>query len=137
MKILNYIFELFSSLNVTFGGNILIMEDCNIPEYLSFLNVVEQSSIVLTLNNFCQFLSLDQFRLIKYRYVRILNFVLSNFNCYLLYAPESLVPFGPHDPPIHIHFTAFLNLLSNKHKTYNEFWHSIQICICCYISMLL
>lgn len=123
LEMYNSIFDIFSSLNVMFSGNILIIGDFNIPEYINFLNVAEQSSAVLRLNNFCQFLSFNQFNLIRNTHGRILDLVLANFNCDVLCAPENFVPLDPHHPPLHIHFKASLNSLSNKYKTNNEFYN--------------
>lgn len=93
--------EIFNPLNGTFGGNIEIIGDFNIRKYINFINVTEQSPIVLTLNNFCQFLSSNQFNLTKSIYGRIIDHVLANFNFNILCALERLVPIDPRHTPLH------------------------------------
>lgn len=105
------IYDAFSSLNLVFNSDLLILGDFNIPDYCSNLNSVSHN--VQALLNFQHFLGLSQFNNVKNNRNRLLDIVLCNKECVVERAADVLIKEDLHHPAL----TIFLNI-RNKHENH-------------------
>lgn len=125
VQLLHSVLDTLSTIPYFYNRNLLLLGDFNIPEYIHSFEEGISSPFTTALDNFCNFLELSQYNYITNVNHRLLDLVLSNFQCEVLLAPESIVPIDSHHPPLLISFvTSFLSK-QNKVKS-NGFFYNFK-----------
>lgn len=100
----NTLYEVICSINILHDNDILILGDFNISTYYSCLINGQDNTHVTALNNFMNFLNLSQYNLVCNSNVRILDLVLSTFQCHVSKSEDILLKEDIHHPSLVVTF---------------------------------
>lgn len=96
------LFDGLESLFFTYGSNLLLIGDFNIPEYINNSPSNSSDNKVLTVNNFCNFFNLRQYNSVLNAQNKILDLVLCNLPCSVERAVDILLPEDSYHPALTI-----------------------------------
>lgn len=83
----------------------------------------DDSSITISELDFCQFTFLNQYHSIRNTNDRLLDLILANFICSVLYPPVCFVPEDSHHSPLHVQFEVTLTSLHHNQNTISKFFN--------------
>lgn len=118
------LFEIISSINILHNNDILIVGDFNIPSYYSSIINDQTNTQVAALNNFMNFLNLSQYNFSCNSNTRILDLVLSSYQCTVNKCDDILLKEDIHHPALIVSFKiqsvrAKENFPTNFKSTFN------------------
>lgn len=123
VQLLDSVTESLSTLNYLYNKNLLLIGDFNISDYSNWIDNHISSVFTISIENFSNFLELSQNNYIRNSNGKILDLVLTNFQCEVSLAADSIVPIDSHHPPLLICFETTLQSKQNRVKSNGTFYN--------------